>query len=194
MSLINPHDGNMLQCRQSLTITVGARRYYQLLTDDGPVYHALGVHLCRGKLITHFDDRPIRVWGKVPERSTLIFGGIRISLWHSVGQVDRSSHTNRQPDSSTLFDRTPTCDGRIDRRTDTGPQLLSELAQRRVVKIELFPGVMAVRPRSNLACKRHIFGMSTSPQMILIVLNLPSQLRSTYKQMLQSCIGCHRLT
>jgi len=27
------------------------------LTDDGPVYHALSVHLFRAKLITHFDDR-----------------------------------------------------------------------------------------------------------------------------------------
>jgi len=27
------------------------------LTDDGPVYHALGVHLSRAKLITRFDDR-----------------------------------------------------------------------------------------------------------------------------------------
>jgi len=39
------------------------------MTDDGPVYHALEVHLCRAKLITHFDDRSIvvkfsksRVW------------------------------------------------------------------------------------------------------------------------------------
>ena len=28
-----------------------------LLTDDCPVYHALSVHLSRGKLTTRFDDR-----------------------------------------------------------------------------------------------------------------------------------------
>ena len=27
------------------------------LTDDGPVHHALSVHLSRAKLITRFDDR-----------------------------------------------------------------------------------------------------------------------------------------
>ena len=39
---------------------------------DGPVYHALSVHLCRAKSITHFDDRyaesklpKSRVWDKV---------------------------------------------------------------------------------------------------------------------------------
>ena len=49
------------------------------LIDDGPVYHALSVHLRRAKLITHFDDRPIvakflksRVWGKVQEETTLV--------------------------------------------------------------------------------------------------------------------------
>ena len=26
------------------------------MTDDGPVYHALGVQLCRAKLITLLDD------------------------------------------------------------------------------------------------------------------------------------------
>jgi len=51
------------------------------LTDDGPVYHAWSVHLCR------FHDRYAEakfsrsgVWSKVPEGSTLIFGDTRISL------------------------------------------------------------------------------------------------------------------
>jgi len=44
--------------------------------DDGPVYHALSVHLSRAKLITRFDDRQAyavatfsksRVWSKVSE-------------------------------------------------------------------------------------------------------------------------------
>jgi len=41
-------------------------------------YHALSIHLCGAKLITHFDGRPVvakfsksRVWGKVPEGNTL---------------------------------------------------------------------------------------------------------------------------
>jgi len=48
------------------------------LTDDGPVYHALSVHLSLAKLITRFDDRyavaKIFMSGvreKVPEGSTL---------------------------------------------------------------------------------------------------------------------------
>jgi len=46
------------------------------LTDDGPVYHALSVHLSRAKLITRFDDRyavakfsTSEVWDKVPDES-----------------------------------------------------------------------------------------------------------------------------
>jgi len=50
------------------------------LTDDGPVYHALSVHLCRAQLITRFDDlyavakfSKSGIWLKVPEKSALIF-------------------------------------------------------------------------------------------------------------------------
>ena len=53
-----------------------------MLTDDGPVYHALSVHLSPAKLITRFDDRyavakfsKSRVWSKVQEESSLIFEG-----------------------------------------------------------------------------------------------------------------------
>jgi len=49
------------------------------LTDDGPVYHALGVHLRRAKLIRRLGDRYAvtkfskpGVYEKVPEGSTLI--------------------------------------------------------------------------------------------------------------------------
>ena len=49
------------------------------MTDDGPVYHALSVHLSRAKLTTRFDDRYTEakfsksgVWDKVPEGSTLL--------------------------------------------------------------------------------------------------------------------------
>ena len=87
------------------------------LTDDGPVYHALGVHICRATLITRFDDRYAVVkFSKsgVPAGSTLIFGDTRISLKHNVGQVEESSH---QLDLFSRFDRTPNCDG----QTDTGP-------------------------------------------------------------------------
>ena len=52
-------------CRQSSTITVihySGRAtelggIVNLLTDDGPVYHDLSVHLSRAKLTTHFYDR-----------------------------------------------------------------------------------------------------------------------------------------
>jgi len=46
--------------------------------DDGPVYHALSVHLSRAKSVTRFDDRyavakfpKSRVWSKVPEKVPL---------------------------------------------------------------------------------------------------------------------------
>jgi len=52
-----------------------------LFTDDGPVYYALSVHLSLAKLITRFGDpyavakfSKSKVWDKVPEGSTLIFG------------------------------------------------------------------------------------------------------------------------
>jgi len=35
-----------------------------------------------------------RVWGKVPEESTLIFADNRMSLQHSLGQVKESCHVN----------------------------------------------------------------------------------------------------
>jgi len=57
------------------------------LNDDGPVYHALSVHLSRTKLITRFDDRYAvakfsnsGVWDKVPDGSAFIFGDNRISF------------------------------------------------------------------------------------------------------------------
>ena len=105
------------------------------LTDDCPVYHAWSDQISRAKLITSFDDRyavakfsKSRVWNKVPERSTLISEDTRISLQHSVGQVE-SSHTKNQADSSSSFDRTTTCDRQT--QTDAGPQLVPALAQRR---------------------------------------------------------------
>jgi len=55
---------------------------YMQMTDDGPVYRALSIHLSPAKLITRFDDRyamakfsKSRVWSNVPEGSTLIFKG-----------------------------------------------------------------------------------------------------------------------
>ena len=62
------------------------RRYCQL-TDDGPVYHALSVHICRAKLITRFDDQyavakfsKCRLQNKILEGSILISGDTRIAL------------------------------------------------------------------------------------------------------------------
>ena len=57
------------------------------LTDDGPVYHALSVHLSRAKSITRFDDRYAEakfsksgVWDKVLQWSTINFEDTRISF------------------------------------------------------------------------------------------------------------------
>jgi len=68
------------------------------VTDDGPVYQALSVHLSRAKLITRFDDRyavakfsKSGVYDKVPEGSALIFGDNQLSFEHSVGRVEGSS-------------------------------------------------------------------------------------------------------
>ena len=63
LSPIDPRDGIVLlteldnHCDKLQRSSVGARRYQLLLTDDGPVYHALSVHLSRAKLVAHFDDR-----------------------------------------------------------------------------------------------------------------------------------------
>jgi len=54
-----------------------------------------------------------------------------ISLEHRVGWVEGSSHARKQLDSFSRFDRIPTCDRQTDRQTDTGPQLVPALAQRR---------------------------------------------------------------
>ena len=57
------------------------------LTDDGPVYHALSVHLSRDKLITRFDDQyavakfsKSGVYEQVPEKSARILVVTRIFL------------------------------------------------------------------------------------------------------------------
>jgi len=58
------------------------------LTDDGPVYHALSVHLSGAKSITRFDDRydvakfsESGLLDKLPEgASRLIFEDIQISF------------------------------------------------------------------------------------------------------------------
>jgi len=86
------------------------------LTDDGPVYHALSVHLSRAKLITRFDDRyaVAKFFKSVVQDKVLIFGDNRISFQHSVGLVEGSSHAKTQLDSFSRFSRTPTCDGRTD--------------------------------------------------------------------------------
>ena len=42
-----------------------------------------------------------RVWDKVPEGNTLIFGHTHISLQYSVGQVEESPHAKTQLDSSS---------------------------------------------------------------------------------------------
>jgi len=54
------------------------------LTDDGPVYHALSVHLSRAKLITRFDDRYVvakflksGVYTKVPEITEFPFNTVQ---------------------------------------------------------------------------------------------------------------------
>ena len=49
--------------------------------------------------IDHTTDLPWQHFlslGKVPEGSTLIFGGTRISLQHGIGQVKGSSHAENQ--------------------------------------------------------------------------------------------------
>jgi len=83
------------------------------LTDDGPVYHALSVHLSRAMLITRFDDRyavakfsKYRVW----YRNFLIIqcriGGKKLPC-------------QNQRDSFSRLHRTLTCDRQTDRQTDT---------------------------------------------------------------------------
>ena len=86
LSLIDPHDEIVLltELDDHCYKLVDERRSSEVLstqlTDDGPVNHALNVHLPRAKSQTHCDDRYVEakisrciVWDKVPEGSTLIF-------------------------------------------------------------------------------------------------------------------------
>ena len=96
------------------------------LIDDGPVGHALSVHLRRAKLITRYDDRPIvakflksRVWGKVLEERTLVFGGRLPASPHNTAWNRWKPLCQNQLDSSGRFATTPACDGRTDGQTNT---------------------------------------------------------------------------
>jgi len=48
-----------------------------------------------------------RVWDKVPEESARIFEVTRISLKHTVGQVEGSLHAKNQLNPFSHFSRTP---------------------------------------------------------------------------------------
>ena len=103
----------MVERRSSIRgiIDLVDRRRPSLSCSERPPFSA--------KLITCFDDRYAvakfsKSRDKVPGGSALIFGDNRISFWHSVGRVQGSSHAKNQLDSFSRFDRTPTCDRRID--------------------------------------------------------------------------------
>jgi len=90
LSLIDAHDGIVLSTElddHCDKLAVDCRSSEVLLTDDGPIYHALSVHFSRAKLIIRFDDRYAvatfsmsTVWSEVSAGSILIFRGTRISL------------------------------------------------------------------------------------------------------------------
>ena len=80
LSLIDPREGIVLwtELDDYCDKLVDDRRSSEVLStqliDDGPVYYALSVHLCRAKSITRFDDRSAeakfsqsRLWDKVPD-------------------------------------------------------------------------------------------------------------------------------
>jgi len=96
------------------------------MTNDGPVYHALSVHLSRAKLITRFDDRyAVAKFSKSDfrtkfQREVPLFLEITEFLLTQCRTGEGSSHAKNQLHSFIRFDRTPTCDG----QTDTGPWLV----------------------------------------------------------------------
>ena len=65
--------------------------------------------ICRGK------DFWVQSLGPGSRGKYLIFWGTQISLQHSVGKVERSSHVKEQIDLFSRFDKTPTCDRQTDR-------------------------------------------------------------------------------
>jgi len=82
------------------------------LTDDGPVSHALSVHLSRAKLITRSTIDVLWRNFLSPEFGAKFQRGVHALLKvglpeHSVVLVERSSHPKNQPDSFIRFDRTP---------------------------------------------------------------------------------------
>ena len=72
--------------------------------------------LTRPAAVTKFSKPSIL--DKVPEGSTLIFGVTRISLKHSVGQVEGSIDAKNQLNPSNRLSRTPTYVGHTDKHTD----------------------------------------------------------------------------
>jgi len=87
-----------------------------LLTDDGPVYHALSVHLSRAKLITRFNDRYAVAkflspeFGEKFQREVPLFLKIPEFPYCGTGRLERNSPAQNQPNSFNRFDSTPTCD------------------------------------------------------------------------------------
>ena len=85
------------------------------MTDDGPVYHALSVHLSRAKLITRFYNRYAEAspeFGTKCQREVpLFFLDIRISFQYSVdGKKLSCQKPARFVQPFRRFDKTPTCD------------------------------------------------------------------------------------
>ena len=79
------------------------------MTDDGPDYHALSVHLRRAKLTTRFDDRYAEakfsksgVPDKFPEGSTIILE-IPEFPFNTLGQTGGSTHAENQLDSFSRY-------------------------------------------------------------------------------------------
>jgi len=71
-----------------------------------------------------------RVWDKIPEGSTFIFGDTRISWQYSVGQVEGSLYAKNQLDSSSGFDTIPASDGRSDRQIHCDSKYRASIASR----------------------------------------------------------------
>ena len=135
---VDPRGGIVLQTElddHAWWTTVVERRSSEVLstelTDDGPVCHALSVHLRRAKSITRFEAEEkfskSGVLDKFPRRKYPCFCRYANFLLTQCRIGRRKLTWQNQLDSFSRFDRTPTCDRQtyrqtyIHRQTDTGP-------------------------------------------------------------------------
>ena len=125
LPLSDPHDRIVDRARRSAQqTTVVEHRSSEVLstqlTDDGPVYYALSVHLSRAKLITRFDDQyaaanfsTSRDWSRTSISKTITKRLHTLTTWHcphsSTAAAERQPCSNRSTSAARQGPQQQTC-------------------------------------------------------------------------------------